>query len=354
MAQASSSAPSDLPTAGWPPRRGELDVSAVRRWLVASGVGVKGRLSATLIAGGRSNLTYRVTDEAGRVVVVRRPPLGVLLESAHDVTREARIVTALAVTPVPVPEILAVSDGPGVVGAPCYAMAFVPGRVLASPADGAGLAREARTRVSIQLVDTLAAVATVDPDAVGLGELSRRADYVPRQLRRWYRQFSSSDRLLPVIDDVHAKLAARVPPQRYTGLVHGDYRPGNVLVSPDGDIAAVLDWELCALGDTLADLGWMLATWHEPGTTAIYDSPTGHDGFLGRAALAERYATATGHDVSDLPFYVAFALWRLACIHEGIRVRYRSGAMADAIDADEQDRLVITLAEAAYDALTAC
>jgi aminoglycoside phosphotransferase (APT) family kinase protein len=233
-------------------------------------------------------------------------------------------------------------------------MAFVPGRVLTSHADGAGLAHVARTRVSHELIDTLADIASVDPDAVGLGDLSRRADYVPRQLRRWYRQFTrSADRELPLIDDVHAELATRVPPQRYTGLVHGDYRPGNVLVTPSGGIAAVLDWELSALGDTLADLGWMLATWHEPGTAAIYDSPTGHSGFLDRAALAERYAATTAHDVSDLPFYVAFALWRLACIHEGIRVRYRSGAMADVIDTDEQGRLVLALAEAAHDALAA-
>lgn len=332
---------------------GQPDPDRLLAWAAAAAVPLDPPVTLALIAGGRSNLTFRVQDSAARSYVLRRPPLGPTLTSAHDVLREARVITALAGSAVPVPPCHGSCEDPGVIGAPFYLMACVPGTVVASRADGEALSRGARRALSEQLVRVLARLHAVDVDAVGLGRLGRREDYLQRQMRRWHRQFhESTDREVPLIDELHRRLVAAAPPQRYTGLVHGDYRPGNVLADRAGNITAVLDWELCTLGDTLADLGWLLATWVEPGEAELHESPTGHPGFLSRTEMAALYARETGREVSGIGFYVAFSLWRLACIYEGIYARYRGGAMgAHDLDVEAQGRRVVALAEAAAAAL---
>jgi aminoglycoside phosphotransferase (APT) family kinase protein len=331
---------------------GPVPDGALEAWLAGAGIALTGPPRLTLIAGGRSNLTYRMTDDAGREFVLRRPPAGQVLPSAHDVGREFRIISALAKTSVPVPGALGMCTDTTVIGAPFYVMDLVPGKVVASDDDGAQYPADARGAASRDLIDVLARLHLVDVDEVGLGGLSKREDYCERQLRRWLRQFhASSTRSLPLIDELHDRLAARVPPQRHTGLVHGDFRPGNVLLSPQGRINAVLDWELATLGDTLADVGWLVATWREPGEVELLSSPTAHPGFADRGELLAMYAARTGRDVSDIPWYQAFALWRLACISEGIFARYSDGVMGDdGFDAAAEGPHVIQLAEAARDA----
>ncbi|MFG2043654.1 phosphotransferase family protein [Dactylosporangium sp. NPDC048998] len=328
---------------------------ALGAWLTGAGIPLAGRPRLTLIAGGRSNLTYRMTDDAGHEYVLRRPPTGGVLPSAHDVGREFRIISALAGTRVPVPRALGLCTDDAVIGAPFYVMNLVPGAVVAGDEDGARYPVEARGRASRDLIDVLAEIHLVDVDEVGLGELSRRESYCERQLRRWLRQFrvstASTTRSVPLIEELHDRLAACVPPQRHTGLVHGDFRPGNLLLSPQGRINAVLDWELATLGDTLADVGWLVATWREPGEVELLESPAAQPGFADRGELLVMYAARTGRDVSDIPWYQAFALWRLACISEGIYARYSGGVMGDdGFDAQAEGRHVIQLAEAARDA----
>ncbi|MDQ7909073.1 phosphotransferase family protein [Phytohabitans sp. ZYX-F-186] len=333
----------------------EFDTSATAHlaaWFAGNGIALDGPPRLTLIAGGRSNLTYRVADGTGDRYVLRRPPTGGVLQSAHDVGREYRIITGLATTDVPVPVAHGLCTDETVLGAPFYVMSLVPGTVLAGDEDGAGYPLRARRGASADLVRVLTAIQRVDVDAVGLGDLGRRDSYGARQLRRWLRQFHlTTRRRLPLVEELHDQLERTIPPQRFTGLVHGDFRPGNVLLSPDGHINAVLDWELATLGDTLADLGWLVATWRQPGEAELLESPTAHPGFASREELVAAYQAGTGRDVSDLPWYQAFALWRLACIFEGIFVRYSTGVMGDdGVDPAAEGERVVRLAEAAREA----
>jgi aminoglycoside phosphotransferase (APT) family kinase protein len=334
-------------------RDSEIDTALLADWFLGADIEFAEPLSPTLITGGRSNLTYRVVDSRGKIFVLRRPPKGEVLQSAHDMSREFRVLQALAPTRLPVPAPLRLCTDDAVLGAHFYVMTFVPGAVIANDDDGASYAPAARARASCNLIDALAEIHQVDVDAVGLGSLGRKDNYSARQLRRWLRQFhASTSREVPMIDTVHDRLVASMPPQRYTGLVHGDFRPGNVLLSSEGRVQAVLDWELATLGDTLADLGWMIATWREPGEAELFESPSGHKGWLTRAELIARYEARTGRDLTDLWWYQAFALWRLACIFEGVYTRYRSGVMGtDGADVEAQGDLVLRLAAAASDAL---
>ncbi len=283
-----------------------------------------------LIAGGRSNLTYRVTDADGGRWVLRRPPLGHVLATAHDMGREHRIIAALAPTPVPVAPTLGLSPDESVNGAPFYVMDFVDGPIVRNAAAAEELSLAARAKAGESLVDVLAAIHAVDVDAVGLGDLGRREGYVERQLRRWHGQWEQSKtRELPLLDAVHDRLAATVPEQGPAAIVHGDYRLDNCVLAPEGEVRAVLDWELCTLGDPLADVGQLCMYWTEPGDelVAAPDAPTTVAGFATRAELLDRYAAASGRDLSDVEYYVAFAYWKLACICEGIVKRYGAGAM---------------------------
>ena len=334
-----------------------LDLEPVSAWLADHVDGVTPPFSARLLAGGRSNLTFMLTDGAGRRLVLRRPPLGHVLESAHDMGREFRIISALQPTDVPVAPAFGFCPDVGVNGAPFYVMGMVDGVVLNGRADGLALAPDSRPAAARSLIESLVALHRVDPDEVCLGDLSRRRDgYIERQLRRWHKQFhDAKTRDLPIIDEIHATLSARIPPQRWTGIVHGDFRLGNVMLRPDGQVAAVLDWELATLGDTLADVGWLLSYWTQPDepTRPPADAPSAAPGFPDRSTLTDWYGSATGRDLSDLPFYVAFARWRLACIGEGVLARYRAGVMGDEeSDLDVMAETVVENAEEARAALS--
>ena len=321
----------NAPTADTEAPKG-VDVTRVTEWFQAHAAPVVPPLTFDLIAGGRSNLTYRVTDAAGRAWVLRRPPLGQVLATAHDMGREHRIISALAPTDVPVAPVVGLCTDDDVNGAPFYVMEFVDGLVARDAEVARTLGVEARAHAGRQAAEVLARIHAVDPDAVGLGDLGRKGGYVERQLKRWYGQWQESrTRVLPVVDEVHAALAARVPEQGPAAIVHGDYRLDNCLLGPDGTIAAVLDWELCTLGDPLADVGLLLVYWTERGDAhpALLDAATTLDGFPSRREVAEMYAAASGRDVRDVDYYVAFGYWKLACILEGVYARYRGGVMGE-------------------------
>ena len=309
-----------------------IDVTRVTGWMQQQVPTLEPPLSFDLIAGGRSNLTYRVTDATGRAWVLRRPPLGQVLATAHDMGREHRIISALSPTDVPVAPVVGLCTDDAVNGAPFYVMEFVDGLVARDAAAARTLDVAARQHASEQIAEVLARIHAVDPDAVGLGDLGRREGYVERQLKRWYGQWQKSKtRELPVVDEVHAALAARVPEQGPATIVHGDYRLDNCLLGPDGAVTAVLDWELCTLGDPLADVGLLLVYWTEADDDhpALLAAATTVDGFSTRAELVERYAAASGRDVSDVDYFVALGYWKLACILEGVYARYKGGVMGE-------------------------
>jgi aminoglycoside phosphotransferase (APT) family kinase protein len=311
-----------------------IDAERVTAWFESNIAGAKGPLAFELIAGGRSNLTFRVTDAAGHDYVLRRPPTSHVLPTAHDMGREHRIIAALGSTAVPVPPALGFCGDKSVNGQPFYVMGYVDGHVLRDAATVAKTFTPEQRRVAGEdLIDVLADLHTVDVDAVGLGDLGRKDGYIERQLKRWYGQFQQScaaqQRTVPLVDEMHAFLAARVPPQGPATIVHGDYRLDNTMFDDDGHVLAVLDWEICTLGDPLADVGLLMVYWAEPSDSdlALGVSPTTAPGFPGRAELRARYAARTGRDLSSLAFYVAFGYWKLACIVEGVFARYAGGAM---------------------------
>jgi aminoglycoside phosphotransferase (APT) family kinase protein len=315
-----------------------IDVPAVSAWLEANVGGATPPFSFALVAGGRSNLTYEVADGAGHRYVLRRPPLRQVLATAHDMGREHRIIAALGPTAVPVPPALGWCEDPAVNGVPFYVMGFVDGVVVRDVEVGRrALDERGRRSAGASLVDVLAALHALDPDAVGLGRLGRKEGYVARQLKRWHAQWEASrTRELRDVDGVHDRLAAAAPEQGPAAIVHGDYRIDNCVCRPDGTVAAVLDWELCTLGDAMADVGMLLICWTEPGEVdaARPDSPTVLPGFPGRAEVLARYAAASGRDVAAIDWYRAFAYWKLACISEGVYARYLGGAMGDPAGVD--------------------
>jgi aminoglycoside phosphotransferase (APT) family kinase protein len=308
-----------------------IHVGPVTAWLETHVDGAVGPFGFTVIAGGHSNLTFRVTAGDGRRFVLRRPPLGHVLASAHDMGREHRILAALQGSGVPVPPVRGWCDDPSVNDAPFYVMDFVDGHVVRDLATAEHvLTPAARERVSRSLVDTMAQLHAVDIDAVGLADLARHDGYIERQLKRWYGQWNQQKtRELPAVDRVHDALADRIPEQGPATIVHGDYRLDNCMVSAAGDVVAVLDWEICTLGDPLADLGLLTVYWTGPDDepSAWSGAATTAPGFWNRDRLAERYAEMSGRDVGDLGVYVAFAYWKLACILEGVYARYLGGAL---------------------------
>jgi aminoglycoside phosphotransferase (APT) family kinase protein len=334
-----------------------LRVEAVTEWLAEQGVLLAPPVAAKLISGGRSNLTYALTDGDARQVVLRRPPFDMVLATAHDMSREWRFISALWPTPVPVPEPLAVCEGDGPLGVPFYVMGYVEGLILHDAPAAEAVTTDARREATASLVDTLAALHGVDIDAVGLGGAAKREDYVGRQLRRWKRQWDQSNhtdiRAVAVGSD---RLTAAVPAQERASIVHGDFRLGNMIVAPTGQIRAVLDWELATLGDPLADFGWLVSSWPESGewhrASLAGAPPSVLPGFPGRQWLVDRYAARTGFDLSRLDFYVAFNYWRGACISAGVLTRYETGAMGDdGFDYRDLRRSIEERAEAALTAL---
>jgi aminoglycoside phosphotransferase (APT) family kinase protein len=309
-----------------------IDVAKVEAWLNANIEGAQGPYTYSLIAGGRSNLTFHVSDSRGLQIVLRRPPLGHVLATAHDMAREHRIISAVGKTNVPVPKTLGVCIDDSVNGAPFYVMSYVAGVVLDSPEKGELLPEHLRTTTSEHLIDVLADLHSGDIDDVGLGDLAKREGYVERQVKRWSTQWvNSKTRELPAIEEVARLLAANIPVQKDVCIAHGDFRFGNCLVDTSiGRISGVLDWELCTLGDPLADLGYIGVYWTNPGLpNKRANDPSGLSGFPTYEHLVERYAQRTGRDVSNIGYYRAFSSFRLAVISEGVYARYRHGAMGD-------------------------
>ncbi len=306
-----------------------IDRDGVEAWFKANVPGVRLPLAFERISGGRSNLTYGVADAAGRRWALRRPPLGKRLASAHDMGREHRIVSALQETPVPVPPVAGLCEDDSVNGAPFYVMGFVAGPILRTLREAEeAFDSDERGRIGERVVDTLVDIHAVDVDAVGLGELGRREDYVARQLRRWHGQWEKSKTgEVPLVDEVHERLAARIPEQGPATLVHGDYRLDNMILSDAGEIGAVVDWELCTLGDPLADVGMLIVYWSQEGDQLIplFDPPTTASGFPTREELRDRYAERSGRDLSQIDFFVALGYWKLAIILQGVYARYAAG-----------------------------
>jgi aminoglycoside phosphotransferase (APT) family kinase protein len=309
-----------------------IDHDNLVRWFDGRVGGLDGGLEFNLITGGRSNLTFTVTDGHGRRWVLRRPPMGHVLATAHDMAREHRIISALADSGVPVPAIVGLCEDDEVNGAPFYVMDFVPGLVVRDVAIAEGVPVEVRRRMGESLIEVLARLHDVDLNAVGLSDLGRHDGYIERQLKRWRTQFvNATTREIPRVLEVHEMLAARVPAQQGVGIVHGDYRLDNCMMSPDGEVSAVLDWELCTLGDVLADVAGMVA-YGDSRTTGGTPPPTSVEGFPSTDEVRELYARHSTRGLADLDFYVGFAYWRIACIVEGVYTRYAAGVMGDQDD----------------------
>jgi aminoglycoside phosphotransferase (APT) family kinase protein len=331
-----------------------IHAEAVTAWLEARIPELAPPLEFTLIAGGHSNLTYRCVDRRGTAWVLRRPPLGHVLESAHDMGREHRIISALAGTDVPVAATIGLCNDPEVNGAPFYVMAFVDGLVLHDAAAARAVPNAERRPLGEHVIDVLASLHRIDPDAVGLGDLGRKEAYLARQLRRWNKQWAASKtHEIPEMEACARLLEERMPEQVGAAIVHGDYRLGNMIVGK-GRIRAVLDWELCTLGDPLADVGYLMNAWSEPGEPGADLVPTGIGGFPSRAELCERYARATGRELAGIDYYRAFSHWRLAAIGQGVYKRYLVGAMGEnrGMDLDAYKHSVHQRATAALELLT--
>lgn len=301
-----------------------LSLPSVSDWLRANASVAVGPLEFQLIAGGLSNLTYEVTDQAGNRFVLRRPPVGERLPTAHDVQREFRIISALHPTTVPVPAPIACCTDGSVTGAVFYVMAFIEGQILRTRADSAALPLTAREQASRNMVHTLHHLHQLDPAAVELTDLGRATGYIERQLKRWRAQYDSQHTArIPALEEAHRLLVADQPPSAPGQLVHGDFRIDNCLIDQTGAVTAVLDWELCTLGEPLADLATLLIYWTGPDDSpSAWDSaPTSIDGYWNRDQLAHEYAVISGTDLSHLSYYLAFAHWRLACILEGVHYR---------------------------------
>jgi aminoglycoside phosphotransferase (APT) family kinase protein len=332
-----------------------IDRAGVEGWFESNVPDVELPLSFERISGGRSNMTFAVRDEAGHAWALRRPPLGKRLGSAHDMGREFYVISALQGTAVPVAPVVGLCEDEEVNGAPFYVMGFVEGPVLRSAEDATAFSEEERDAIGERVVDTLVAIHEVDPDEVGLGELGRKEAYVERQLRRWQGQWEKSKtRELSVVDSVHDRLAARVPEQGPATIVHGDYRLDNMILSPSGEVAAVVDWELCTLGDPLADVGLLLVYWSQEGDEfmPLFAPATIAPGFPKRDAVLERYAERSGRDLSEIDFFVALGYWKLAIILEGVYARYASGQYGKTDEGfQEFAKIVERLADAASDAV---
>lgn len=308
-----------------------FDVPVIEGWL-ATVTEVVPPITWERLPGGHSNLTYLLRDSSGREMVIRRPPQGDLLPKAHDMWREYRIIDGLWPTAVPVAEPIAFCDDRAICDTHFYVMGKVEGEALYSgEVVSAWLDEPARRRAGEMFVDVLAALHSIDPADVGLAELGRPDGYVARQLKTWYGSWNASIEYAqhdePRVHELHALLSSQIPEQGPGRIVHGDYGPHNSLFSRTGEVLAVLDWEIATLGDPLADFAYSLNAWTEPGDAGVYgaDPPTALPGFPSRAELTERYAAATGADLSQLAFYRSFNSFKTACILHGVYARYRAG-----------------------------
>ncbi|MGB7183413.1 MAG: phosphotransferase family protein [Burkholderiaceae bacterium] len=308
------------------------DVTAVEKWLSENVSLIKPPCTWTKLEGGHSNLTYLIEDAEGSKAVIRRPPTGELLPKAHDMGREWALISALGPTKVPVPAALGFCEDPNIIGAHFYVMGLINGHPLYTVADTERyVPPDKRTVMAHSFIDVLAQLHAVEPDAVGLGTLGKKENYIGRQLNTWYKSWNASIAGSQFDDtrahQLHDFFRDNMPEQGPARVVHGDYGMHNCLVGPDGRIAAVVDWEISTLGDPLADLAYALNHWAEP-NDAIGprgQGPTAVPGFPSRAELATRYAVKTGRNLAQLDYYIGFNRWKSAAIVQGVYARYLEG-----------------------------
>jgi aminoglycoside phosphotransferase (APT) family kinase protein len=304
----------------------------VADWLIGQVPEVARPVEVDRIGAGQSNVTCLVRDRDGREWILRRPPAGAHDSAAHDVHREARILRALAESPVPVPAVVATGRDEAGIDGPFYLMERAPGAVLETEEDAAELSPEERLGLSEHVADVLVTLHSLTPADVGLGELGRPDGYLERQIRRTERNWVLWGELSEAAaewTECHRRLVRRIPRQQRTSIAHGDFRLSNLLVER-GRVTAVLDWELCTLGDPLADLAWLADDWKGPEDPAIaMPSPTRVGGFQHRDRLVHAYSAATGLNVSELPYYRAFTHWKAATLLQGVVLRRRGGGLGD-------------------------
>ena len=335
------------------------DIPAVEAWIAANIESLKPPFRWTRLEGGHSNLTYRLDDAEGNSAVIRRPPQGDLLPKAHDMSREWSLISALGPTPVPVPPALGFCESPDVTGAWFYVMGRVDGRPLHNEEQARQYVPEDRREgLAHSLIDVLAALHSLDPDAIGLGELGKKDSYVGRQLRTWYRSWTASTEPAGLDDDRAHELqryfTEQLPDQGPARVVHGDYGLHNCLVGQDFTVVAVLDWEISTLGDPLADLAYVLSPIPDPAEQAPVnaDVAVAAPGFPSRSELARRYADNTGRNLDLLDYYIAFNRWKTACIILGVYARYRAGIKsAEGVDLDVMKQRIFDSLDAAERAL---
>ncbi|SOD72128.1 aminoglycoside phosphotransferase (APT) family kinase protein [Jatrophihabitans sp. GAS493] len=313
--------------------------AGITAWLADILPDAVGPFTFSRIAGGYSMLTYRVTDIAGHVWVLRHPPSGNHSGGAHDTGREARAMAALAATPVPVPRVRYTGTADSPLGLPCHITDFVEGYVIDDEQKARTLlSPDALNSATMNIVDTLATLHRVDPDEVGLGDLGPRANYLSRQMRRWLSvaneaRIPETEKQVELMNSLGETLRRRQPEDTAPRIVHGDYRLGNAIVGDDGEVRALLDWELVTLGDPLADLGLLAAFWNPPAEAVLgARMPTGSAGSISLGAALDRYVSLTDTDLDQVGYYHAFACWRLAGTGLRAAKRYQSGVMNDDTD----------------------
>lgn len=307
-------------------------VDAVEAWIASNIPSLSPPFEWTRLEGGHSNLTYKLDDSNGKEAVIRRPPQGQLLPKAHDMSREWSLISALGPTAVPVPEALGFCESPDVTGAWFYVMGCINGRPLYNNEETEEWVPEAkRSTLANSFVDVLADLHSLDPDEIGLSDLGKRDSYVGRQLKTWYRSWTSSIEGADFDDERAHKLQRffleNLPEQEKARVVHGDYGLHNCLTGPDSTVAAVVDWEISTLGDPLADLAYALNFFPDPSDTIPIspEAATAVSGFPTRTEMAARYETRTGRDLSNLDYYTGFNRWKSACIVHGVYARYMEG-----------------------------
>ncbi len=337
-----------------------FNIPAVEAWIGSHIKNLSPPFRWTKLPGGHSNLTYRLTDVQDRQAVVRRPPLGELLPNAHDMTREWAIISSLGSTSVPVPEAWGLCEDISITGAYFYVMELVEGHPLYTIADNMErVPQEKRVVLAHSLFDVLADIHSLVPDDVGLGNLGKKDGYLSRQLKTWYRSWTSS--IEPAqFDDRRAHklqemMLQHMPEQGMARIVHGDYGLHNCLIGKDHTVVAVLDWEISTLGDPLADLAYALNPWGEPDDPVVLDPENAAmaPGMPSRSEIAERYSKRTGRSIDHLDYYVGFSRWKSAAIMHGVYARYIAGQKSsDGVDLDAWKKRISTCLETAEHAIS--
>ena len=331
------------------------DIPRVESWIEQNITALTPPFTWTRLEGGHSNLTYQLDDAKGKQAVIRRPPQGVLLPKAHDMSREWALISSLGPTPVPVPEAMGFCEDPEVTGAWFYVMGCIHGHPLYNGEQSREwISEENRGAMSQSFVDVLAALHSLDPDELGLGDLGKKDSYVGRQLKTWYRSWNASIEGAQLDDprahELQQYFLDNLPDQGPARVVHGDYGCHNCLFGADGKIAAVVDWEISTLGDPLADLAYALNQWSEVDDELLRgaDPVTAMPGFWTRDELCARYADQTGRDLSNLNYYIGFNRWKTAAIVHGVYSRYMEGKKSsDGIDLDDlRGRILLSLERA--------